>query len=572
MTLMNMTPVLVSADGTSFVLARVGIHTIGSAPDCSIVINDPDVPPQIAAVIVMPGSVMIRAAADGVLVNDAPLRGSVFLKEGDVCTLGSLVVTLAFEPPAKTATGTFNRPADSDFGLPDSDFEEKSPLVIPKSQPHFRGTTSNNWLDPDLDPDLPPKPPKRIVSLPVEDADENDGEGGAPKDADIDLQLEDGYVSRDDVIHDEVITEQARGTDDDFDEQPDVDIKGGGVPKHPFSDYLDDDADWEALREADDDIMRGDDPLKPASSVSTQKPADAVDDVHFTAYYPREAAANAESGMYVYAHISEFAHDIEQEVQQFVQKLGGSVPRPRSSKNIAQIRKGTPVTIRVECADLAIEPLEQTKRWNGEYVRYDFSFKPTADQVGEAVVAHITVLIEGIEIAAIKGCAIEIVRGSQAATVRAPGAQMIGAPANPLAQAKQALTKKSADVHKRIFISYSVKDRAVAEAYRFAQIALNNDVFMDYYSLRAGQNWRAALADAIDSADVFQLFWSKNSAASDHVRDEWQYALEFRCAGTDGSDYILPVYWVEPLPILPPQELAHLHFRYVQFSLGEPSD
>ncbi len=562
MTHINMTPVLVSADGTSFVLERMGMHTIGSAPDCSIVINDPDVPPQIAAVIVMPGSVMIRAAAEGVRVNDAPLHGSVFLKEGDVCTLGSLVVTLAFEPPAKTTSGTFNHPADHDFGLPESDFEEKSPLVIPKEQPHFRGTTSNNWLDPDLDPDLPPKPPKRIVSLPVEDLSDASS-GAAP------IQLEDGYVSRDDAIHDEVITEQPRGTDEEFD-APKIDKDEPGAPEHPFSDYLDDDADWESLRESDDDTMRGGDSLKPASSVSTQKPADSVDDVHFTAYYPREAAAGAESGMVVYAHVSEFASDIEQDIQQFVEKLGGSVPRPRASKNAVQIRKGTPVTVRVECADLAIEPLEQTKRWNSEYVRYEFSFKPTADQVGEAVVAHITILIEGIEIAAIKGCAIEIVRGSQAATVRAPGAQVIGA--NPLAQAKQALTKKSAEVHKRIFISYSVKDRQVAEAYRFAQIALNNDVFMDYYSLRAGQNWRAALAEAIDSADVFQLFWSKNSAASDHVRDEWQYALEYRCAGTDGSDYILPVYWVEPLPILPPQELAHLHFRYVQFSLGEPSE
>ncbi len=561
---MNMTPVLVSNDGTSFDLSRVGMHTIGSAQDCSIVINDPDMPPQIAAVIVMPGSVMIRATAEGVFVNDAPLHGSVFLKEGDVCTFGSLVVTLAFEPPAKTTTGTFNHPVDGDFGLPESDFEEKSPLVIPKTPPRFGGTTSSNWLDPDLDPNLPPKPRKRIVSLPVEDADADDS--NIPS-----VQLEDGYVDREDVIHDEVITEQARGADEDFDEQPDVDDIKGGAPQHPFSDYLDDDADWEALREDDDDIIRGGD-LKPASSVSTQKPTEPVDDVQFTAYYPREAAAGSESGMYVYAHVSQFANDIEKDIEQFVQKLGGSVPRPRLSKNAAQIRKGTPVTIRVECADLAIEPLEQTKRWNGEYVRYDFSFTPAAAQVGDAAVAHITVLIEGIEIAAIKGCAIEIVRGSAAVTARAPGAQMVSAPVNPLAAAKQAITKKSADIHKRVFISYSVKDRAVAEAYRFAQIALNNDVFMDYYSIRAGQNWRAALAEAIDSADVFQLFWSKNSAASQHVRDEWQYALEYRCTGTDGSDYILPVYWVEPLPILPPQELAHLHFRYVQFTLGGTSD
>jgi len=133
------------------------------------------------------------------------------------------------------------------------------------------------------------------------------------------------------------------------------------------------------------------------------------------------------------------------------------------------------------------------------------------------------------------------------------------------------MAQQQAALHKRIFVSYSVKDKAVAEAYRFAQLALNNDVFMDYYSLQSGANWQAALADAIDTADIFQLFWSKHAAESQHVRDEWEYALQSQADTSDASGFILPVYWRAPLTP-PPGELSHLHFRFVQFTVADADD
>ena len=119
-------------------------------------------------------------------------------------------------------------------------------------------------------------------------------------------------------------------------------------------------------------------------------------------------------------------------------------------------------------------------------------------------------------------------------------------------------------MYTKIFISYSRRDKAVAEAYRQAQVALGNDVFMDTYSIRTGEDWRAALARAIDSADVFQLFWSENSATSDNVRDEWDYALHYRCPDSRCIDFIRPIFWTMPDPIPnPPAELSHLNFKFV---------
>jgi hypothetical protein len=112
-------------------------------------------------------------------------------------------------------------------------------------------------------------------------------------------------------------------------------------------------------------------------------------------------------------------------------------------------------------------------------------------------------------------------------------------------------------------VSYSRKDAAVAEAFRLAQLALGNEVFMDTYSIRTGENWQAALAKAIDTADIFQLFWSAHAAESPNVHDEWDYALKYRCPNTRCADFIRPVYWEQPLPVPPPPELGHLNFRFV---------
>jgi hypothetical protein len=121
--------------------------------------------------------------------------------------------------------------------------------------------------------------------------------------------------------------------------------------------------------------------------------------------------------------------------------------------------------------------------------------------------------------------------------------------------------------YQKIFVSYSRKDNKVVKMYRNAQQAVGNDVFVDTYSIRAGENWKVALANAIDTADIFQLFWSKYSAKSPSVKDEWDYALRYRCPKDRCENFIRPVYWTIPIPAEPPEELKHLNFKYIP--LGE---
>ena len=80
--------------------------------------------------------------------------------------------------------------------------------------------------------------------------------------------------------------------------------------------------------------------------------------------------------------------------------------------------------------------------------------------------------------------------------------------------------------YKKVFISYSHKDRDkvqyLANAFRLQQI----DYFFDRDYLRAGDVYPQVIRDYIDSADLFILCWSENAAHSDYVDKERRQALQ----------------------------------------------
>jgi hypothetical protein len=170
------------------------------------------------------------------------------------------------------------------------------------------------------------------------------------------------------------------------------------------------------------------------------------------------------------------------------------------------------------------------------------------DQPGDPTHAHF-VKVPGIEIACISNCAIEVI-----------GSPKRGEKVNALAHAQS--ESKTSSSYQNIFVSYSRRDLRITESYMAANRALMNEVFIDVDNIRAGEDWKAGLAKAIDVADVFQLFWSKNSANSKYCRYEWMYALESRCVNDKYGGFIRPVYWKKPMAN-PPPELSWFNFRYV---------
>lgn len=306
---------------------------------------------------------------------------------------------------------------------------------------------------------------------------------------------------------------------------------------------------WLSRQEFDGDSAV---PTTPPESGAVPSLKSPLASVQFSLYHPKRVEVNSHSGLFVYAHVQQALLEIIEDVQKFKAELGGEINHPKVAKNTAELSDGTKLTVVPESDEIEFEPTSLTKKWRGDWTRFAFEFRPSADLENETVFVRVSIQVANVEIAHIK-CAVDVAKGKL--TVSNTDSNVV----NPLASAK--LTSKSTTPYQSIFISYSRKDLEVARAYKAAQIALGNDVFLDVDNLRAGQDWKAQLAKAIDSADILQLFWSENSSASEYCRYEWDYALNYRCSDTKCVDFIRPVYWRTPLPP-PPEPLSHLNFRF----------
>lgn len=269
--------------------------------------------------------------------------------------------------------------------------------------------------------------------------------------------------------------------------------------------------------------------------------ADTVE-VYFSAHFSRVAQIDASNSLLIYANSSDSAEEIIQDLSNF-QDLADQPTR--NAKQAVRLSHGTSLTLSIESDDIKFEPQTLTKQWTSDWIRFEFEFRPNIDLAGETIRARVSVLVNGLEIAHIE-FACEVIDSSSLDLTNQSDAD------NPLIAAKK---RGVPSLYSKIYTIYSREDREIVENYRLAQEAVGNDVFVDTYSIRAGENWQAALAKAIDEADIVQLFWSENAAKSEYVLNEIQYALQI------GKD-IRPVYWQQPLARIP-EEIAHLNFSYV---------
>jgi hypothetical protein len=276
----------------------------------------------------------------------------------------------------------------------------------------------------------------------------------------------------------------------------------------------------------------------------------ATEDVRFTAFHPKEAVVNTWYTMLVYTHIESALSRVQADAVKYKDEMGG-VPRESRSGATAQLARGTEITILPEMENVEFNPERITFKWVEDMHRAEFRMKAKSELAGLAGNGAVSIFIGPLIIATIRfGMLFEEHKPVSAA------------PEIPLKLTTTApQTSETANIYKaeQIFASYSHKDSPVVLACRDAYKALGYDVLIDIDTLRSGEKWNNALMRMIDRADIFQLFWSPNSAQSEYCRQEWEYALR-KAKQTEG--FIRPVYWEKPL-VSPPNELAELHFAYV---------
>jgi len=165
---------------------------------------------------------------------------------------------------------------------------------------------------------------------------------------------------------------------------------------------------------------------------------------------------------------------------------------------------GAKVGVSLEVRGAACDGALQRRTWTGEPI--DFSFAVEADADVKQVVFLARVFINDAQI------------GVLAFMRKATG------PSKKPASGDRVRLKR----HKRVFLSYSSKDRetvsAIATAYQMASV----EHFFDRTSLKSGEEWSPRLRREIDRSDLFHLCWSKSAAESEWVQKEAEHALTRR--------------------------------------------
>lgn len=180
-----------------------------------------------------------------------------------------------------------------------------------------------------------------------------------------------------------------------------------------------------------------------------------------------------------------------------------TAPAPQGM-SIGEVALGASVGVALEVRGGACDGALQRRTWSGDAIDFNFSLEADADVKQVVILAR--VFVDDAQIGVIG-----FTRPVTGAT-------------KPQPTGDKARLKR----HKRVFLSYSSKDRetvsAIATAYEAAGVAH----FWDRTSLKSGEEWHPRLRREIDRADLFHLCWSRDASASQWVERETEYALTRR--------------------------------------------
>lgn len=308
-----------------------------------------------------------------------------------------------------------------------------------------------------------------------------------------------------------------------------------GIPAFPFADEV------EAASEPEPETQIT------ASRFLRVEPAPAVavpEEVAFTAFHPREVDPKLWQEMLIYiaadtpSSLATVAADAE---ARLASRKGGY--RDATTRSTAPLLRGTQLTIVPDLPGFDFNPTSLTVAWEEDAQRHEFRLRSASARPGQAANGSVRIYAGPY----LRGeIPISIFVQDPQARIKTPGG----------------VISVFARAYHKIFASYSHKDTEVVRTCEAATEALGDRYLRDVTLLRSGENWNERLLQAIDEADIFQLFWSEQSAKSFAVEKEWRHALAL---ASTRPGFIRPVYW-SGKPYHIPAELSPIHFDRLDLS------
>jgi hypothetical protein len=203
---------------------------------------------------------------------------------------------------------------------------------------------------------------------------------------------------------------------------------------------------------------------------------------------------------------------------------------------LGDVALGATIGVSLEVRGAACDGVVQRRSWQGEPI--DFCFSAEADEGVKQVVFLARVFINDAQI------------GVLAFTRNVSGPNK-----KPHSDGDRVRLKR----HKRVFLSYSSKDRETVSQIATAYASAGVEHFWDRASLKSGEEWHPRLRREIDRADLFHVCWSKNAAESEWVKKETEHAITRRRRNSGKPDITVQMLDGPPWAKHPP-ELDSINF------------
>jgi hypothetical protein len=291
------------------------------------------------------------------------------------------------------------------------------------------------------------------------------------------------------------------------------------------------------------------------------RPRGVDENVQFTVYRPRRIPPETWCPVLAFAHLAERRADappgdpdpVEEMQRQAQQVLGDQAAAyaGTTQDSTQAIPHEGEITFVLDLPGVQVNPPQRSFRWLEDVHREEFRVNAPAALDGHTVRGALHVHLGALLVADV------------ALAVRIDGGAARSAVADTEAD--------QARPYRRIFPSYSHRDEAIVRQVEAYARTMGDEYLRDVTHLRSGEVWDDRLRDFIRTADVFQLFWSRNSMASPWVRQEWEYALSL-----GRPHFVRPTYWEMPMPEaperdLPPATLRALHFQRLPVRVDLPA-
>ena len=297
--------------------------------------------------------------------------------------------------------------------------------------------------------------------------------------------------------------------------------------------------------------------MQPGGALPTASIRRPPQDVQFTVYRPRAVRSDEWRRLLAFMHLAEQRPDapaeepsplekVEELAHQTLGKEAKQFSLATADGRLAVPREGE-ITLIPVVEGVEFKPERRTFRWVEDVHQETFLLRAQPEAEGTTVRGRMAAYLGVILLAEVDiSIRVDAALGTDPARSRPE--------------------PSSANAYRRIFASYSRRDREIVRQFELFAEALGDRYLIDVRNLPAGADWRAGLRKLIHDADVFQLFWSKNSMRSEHVREECEYAMSL-----NRPAFVRPTYWEEPMPAspsegLPPETLKRLHFHRLCWS------